>query len=128
MSAIALRPALFVLAGIQLFEGLALALAPGRFYDAVADFGPRNDHDLRDMAAFYLAAAMALAVAARRPAWRVPVLALCVMQYALHALNHLLDLGDADPGWVGPVDVVSIGALGIVLAVALRAAAQDGGA
>ncbi|HWI72977.1 MAG TPA: hypothetical protein VNT55_13570 [Baekduia sp.] len=104
-----LRAGLWALAGVQLVTGLALALTPGRFYDAIADFGPRNEHDLRDMAAFYLASAVVLAIAAaRRPSWRAPALALVGLQYGLHALNHLLDVGDADPSWVGPFDLVSL--------------------
>ena len=47
-------------------------------------------------------------LAARRPSWRAPALALVGLQYALHALNHLLDVGDADPSWVGPFDLVSL--------------------
>ncbi len=106
----------WALAGVQAVTGLALALAPGRFYDALADFGPRNDHDLRDMAAFYLASAVVLAVAAaRRPSWRAPALALVGLQYVLHALNHLLDAGDGDPAWVGPFDLATLAAGALVI-------------
>jgi membrane-associated PAP2 superfamily phosphatase len=101
---------LWALAAGQLLLGLWLALAPGAFHAALADFGPRNDHDLRDMAALYLALAAVLAVAARRPSWRVPVLALAALQYALHTVNHLVDIGRADPAWVGPFDAVTLGA------------------
>ena len=57
----ALRAGLLAIAGVQLVTGLLLAFAPRVFYDALADFGPRNEHDLRDMAAFYLASAVVLA-------------------------------------------------------------------
>jgi hypothetical protein len=120
-----MRPALLAFAAASLAQGLILALAPGAFYDAIANFGARNDHDLRDMAAFYLAAAPALAIAANRASWRAPVLALVALQYAIHALNHLLDVGDADPSWVGPFDAAALIAAAIVLGLLLRAALRD---
>jgi hypothetical protein len=103
-----LRTGILAIAGVQLVTGLWLAVAPGAFYDAIADFGPRNEHDLRDMAAFYLASAIVLAVAANRPSWRAPALALVGLQFALHALNHLVDVADADPSWVGPFDLLAL--------------------
>jgi hypothetical protein len=119
-----LRAGLWALSGVQLVTGLALAFTPRVFYDAIADFGPRNEHDLRDMAAFYLASALVLALAAGRPSWRAPALALVGLQYALHALNHLADVGDADPSWVGPFDLVTLGALALLVGGLYRAAAQ----
>lgn len=38
------RPLILALAAVQLLQGLGLALTPGQFHDAVANFGPRNDH------------------------------------------------------------------------------------
>jgi hypothetical protein len=121
----ALRSGLLGLAGVQLITGLLLAFAPGAFYDAIADFGPRNEHDLRDMAAFYLASAVVLGVAARRPSWRAPALALVGLQFALHAINHLVDIGDADPSWVGPFDAVTLAAGTLLVVLLYRAAARD---
>jgi hypothetical protein len=120
----ALRAGVLALAGVQLVQGLLLALAPGAFYDAVADFGPRNDHDLRDMSAFYLASAAVLAAAASRPSWRAPALALVGLQFALHTLNHVVDVGDSDPPWVGPFDVVSLAVGALVIGALYRAAAR----
>ncbi|MCW2994374.1 MAG: hypothetical protein JWQ18_1869 [Conexibacter sp.] len=111
----ALRAGVLAVAAIQLVTGLALALTPRAFYDAIADFGPRNEHDLRDMAAFYLASAIVLAIAAGRPSWRAPALALVGLQFALHALNHLLDVGNGDPGWIGPLDLASLALGALVL-------------
>jgi hypothetical protein len=72
-----------------------------------------------------VASAVVLAIAAGRPAWRAPVLALVGLQYALHALNHLVDAGGSDPGWVGPLDLVTLAA-GAVLVLALyRSAARE---
>jgi hypothetical protein len=118
----------FVLVGLgisQLALGGVLALAPGAFFDALADYGVRNDHFLRDISTVYLALGLALLIAADRPAWRVPVLSLGAIQYGLHALNHLVDIGEADPGWVGPFNFVSLAAFTAVLWYAMRAASGE---
>jgi hypothetical protein len=120
----ALIAGIWALAGVQLLIGLSLAAAPGRFYDAIANFGARSDHTLRDVASYYLASAAALAIAARRPSWRAPVLAVVGLQYVLHALNHLLDVGDADPSWVGPFDLVSLAAGALLIGWLYREASK----
>ena len=120
-----MRAGLLALAAVQLITGLALALTPGAFYDAIADFGPRNEHDLRDMAAFYVASAVVLGVAAQRPSWRAPALALVGLQFALHAVNHLVDVGDADPSWVGPFDLIALVAGALLIWALFRAAERD---
>lgn len=119
------RPLILALAANQLLQGVSLALAPGQFYDAVANFGPRNDHFLRDAAAFPLASAICLFVAAGRPSWRVPVLALVALQYLFHTVNHLVDIGGAEPGWVGPLDFFSLALIGVLAAALWRQAARE---
>jgi hypothetical protein len=120
----ALKPLLLVFAALQLAIGVLLWATPGFFYDHVGKFGARSDHFMGDLATFYLALAAATFVAARRPAWRVPVLALLVLQGALHSINHLIDIGNADPGWLGPFNFASVLAatavLGWMLSVARR--------
>jgi hypothetical protein len=120
-----LRLGLLAIAAVQLLTGLWLAIAPGAFYDAIADFGPRNEHDLRDMAAFYLASAVVLGVAANRPSWRAPALALVGLQFGLHAVNHLVDVGDADPSWVGWFDLLSLAAGTVLIWALYRSAERD---
>ena len=61
-----------------------------------------------DVATWYLALGAATLVSVRRVSWRVPVLALALVQYVLHALNHLIDIGEADPAWLGPANFVSL--------------------
>jgi hypothetical protein len=118
----ALRPFLYVFAAAQLALGLGLWLAPRAFYDDVGPYGPRNDHYMGDLATFYLALAVAAFVAARRPAWRVPVLALASIQYALHSLNHLIDIGNANSSWLGPANFVALLATTVLLVWMLRVA------
>jgi hypothetical protein len=122
---IRLRQAFVFLGATQLALGAFQAIAPGAFFDALGDFGSRNDHYLRDVSTLYLALGITLLVAAGRPAWRVPVLAFATIQYALHALNHLIDVSEADPGWVGPFDFVSLTMLAALLAYVMRDAARS---
>ena len=123
-----MRPALIGLTVYHLALGLYMAFAPGSFYDVIGPFEQRNDHYIRDVATFYVAFAAATGLALGRPSWRLPVLALITIEYALHALNHLIDIGDADPSWVGYSDFGSIALLTLVLAWLTRAAARERGA
>jgi hypothetical protein len=120
-----LRAGLLALAGVQALTGLWMLVAPGSFYTAIADFGPRNTHDLRDMASYFVASAVVLGVAAGRPSWRAPALALVGLQFAVHALNHLLDVGDADPSWIGPFDLIALLAGTLLIWALYRAADRD---
>ena len=88
--------------------GLLLWLTPGFFFDEIGPYGARNDHYMGDLATWYLALGAVALVAVRRARWRVPVLALAFVQYALHAVNHLIDVGEADPEWLGPANLVSL--------------------
>ena len=105
----ALRPLLYAAALFHLAVGLWQAFGTQSFGAAVAPFDGFNAHDLRDFATFYLALGVALLVVARRPEWRFPVLALAALEYALHTLNHAVDVGNAEPAWVGPADLAAVG-------------------
>lgn len=129
MSDSSFRAILIVLGASQLALAAWMVASPGSFYDAVAGFGERNDHLIRDAATFTFAIAVGLLVAASRPSWRLPVLAVAAVWYLAHALNHLVDIGDAEPGWVGPVDFALLAATGILLATlaVLAARSREGG-
>ena len=120
-----MRILLTVYAVIQLITGLLLWLTPGFFHDEIGPFGSRNDHYMADLATFYLALGAAMLVAVRRESWRVPVLAFAVMEYVLHALNHLIDIGEADPSWLGPADFAAVSLTALILAWMLRREAQE---
>jgi uncharacterized membrane protein len=110
------------LAAYELAFGLWMLVAPRSFYDAVGPFGAYNSHYVLDTSAWQLAFGVALAVAVRRASWRVPLLAFAVVQFALHAINHVVDAGEADPSWVGVFDAVSLSLATVALAVLLTAA------
>jgi hypothetical protein len=119
--------------GIGAFAVVELALAafmvvsPHRFYSAIGPFGNFNAHYLRDVATFEAALGAGLLISLRLPSWRVPVLAVTTIQYALHTLNHLLDIDKADPAWAGYFDFLSLGAGTLLLVWLLRAARARSG-
>jgi presenilin-like A22 family membrane protease len=115
-----MRIILVVFGVTQIVLGLLLWLTPGFFFEQIGPFGERNDHYMGDVATFYLAIGAALLVAVRRESWRVPVLAIALAQYTLHAVNHLIDIGESDPDWIGPADFVSIALGAALLAWMLR--------
>jgi hypothetical protein len=115
-----MRILLIVFALTQLLVGLLLWVTPGFFHEEVGPFGPRNDHYMGDLATFYLALGAVGLVAVGRASWRVPVLAFAVIAYALHSLNHLIDVGEAEPGWVGPADLVLVALSTLLIAWMLR--------
>ena len=106
----------------QLALGLLQALVPKTFFEEIGPFGVRNDHYIRDTSTFYLALGVVLLVAAKRPSWRVPVLVFTLIQYTLHSVNHLVDIGEADPEWLGPFDFISLALTAALLAWMLASA------
>jgi len=116
---------LIAFAVIQLGLALLMAVSPHTFYTAVGPFGAFNPHYIRDVASFYGAIGIGLLIAIGRPAWRVPVLALTSIQYALHSVNHLVDIGKAHPAWNGYFDFFSLAAATVLLAWLWRTAARE---
>jgi hypothetical protein len=104
----------------QLVLGLLLWLTPGFFYDEIGPYPPRNDHYMADLATFYLALGAVALLAVRRPGWRVPVLAFALVHYALHSLNHLIDIDESDPSWLGPANFASLLLTALLLGWMLR--------
>ena len=115
-----MRVLLIAFAAGQLALGLLLWLAPGFFYDEIGPYPPQNDHYMADLATFYLALGAAALAAVSRAGWRVPVLALALVHYALHSLNHLVDIGDAETSWLGPANFVALALTAGLLAWLLR--------
>jgi hypothetical protein len=102
-----------------------MAFAPHAFYTDIGPFGVANDHYIRDVATYNAALAFAFAMAVRRPSWRVPVLALTTVQFALHSINHLIDINKAHPVWNGYFDFFSLAILTVLLAWLWRKAAGE---
>jgi hypothetical protein len=120
-----MRILLIVFFVTQLVTGLLLWITPGFFHDEIGPFGPRNDHYMGDLATFYLALGAVGLISLRQVSWRVPVLAFAVIAYAFHSLNHLIDVSEADPSWVGPADLILISLSTLLLAWMLRRGRAD---
>jgi hypothetical protein len=65
-------------------------------------------HYTRDVGTFTLALGVAFGIAYRWPAWRIGVVGYALFQYAFHAINHLFDIGDANPESIGAIDFVAL--------------------
>jgi hypothetical protein len=120
MHRLALRPLLALLGLYHLLLGVAMVAAPQTFFDDVATYGAFNDHYIRDVASFYLALGVVMLVAVAKVSWQTPLLAFATLQYALHLLNHLWDVSDTDPGWLGPANAAALALIGAVLLWLLR--------
>jgi hypothetical protein len=57
----------------------------------VPDFGPLNEHFIRDLGAMFLVSGALLVYAALREAWRKFAVTLNLGWYAVHALIHVYD-------------------------------------
>jgi hypothetical protein len=111
-------------AAVELGLAIFMAFAPHVFYTSIGPFGASNEHYLRDVSTFYAALGAGAAISIRRPSWRIPVLAITTVQFGLHSVNHLVDIGKADPGWIGYFDFFSLAAATLQLAWLLRLAAR----
>jgi hypothetical protein len=109
-------------AAIQIGLALFMAISPHGFYKDVGPFGAFNAHYIRDVSTFYGAIGICLLLAVSRNSWRVPVLAVATIQYALHSVNHLIDIGKAHPAWEGYFDFATIAAASVLLAWLWRVA------
>jgi hypothetical protein len=110
------RALLIVLGLSQLGLAAWMVISPSTFFDAIAGFGARNDHYIRDAATFPFAIGVGMLVAAYRPPWRAPVLSVATVWYLAHSVNHLVDIDKADPKRVGPTDFVTLLLSGLALA------------
>ena len=108
-------PLLLYFALLHVGLGAWQLIAPGSFFDAIGPFGRANAHYTRDVGTFTLALGVAFWVAWRRPAWRVGVVGYALFQYAFHAINHLADIGNADPKALGPIDFALIALTAVLL-------------
>lgn len=96
--------ALWVLAAATGANALWMLLKPSTWYSdlpaAVADFGPYNEHFVRDVGCAFATVALALGWAAWRPALRPALVGLSAFFLIAHALLHVFDTlrGAVDAG------------------------------
>jgi hypothetical protein len=118
-----LRMAVGALGIFHVLEGIYMLLAPGSFFHRIGMYGVENTHYVGDIGSFVIAFGIALLLAAGRPSWRTPVLAVGALWYAFHALNHVFDIDEARSTARGVVDTVLL-ALGALLLAWLADVAQ----
>jgi hypothetical protein len=109
---------------VQVLTALLRVVDPGLWFDEIGGFGPQNDHYIRDTAAFEGSTGVIALIAAFTPAWRIPTLALLALQYATHAISHVVDVDNAHPEAVGVVDLVLVAGGAAALLWALRQATR----
>jgi hypothetical protein len=87
----------------NLANGAWMLADPAHWYTnlpaSVPDFGPLNEHFVRDIGCTFTLLGIALAVGAVVPRWRVAACAATAGFYGLHALVHVVDTAR---GLVGP--------------------------
>ncbi|HYZ29349.1 MAG TPA: DUF4345 family protein, partial [Thermoleophilaceae bacterium] len=103
-----LRAILMIAAVYHLLLGAFMFFAPGAFYDSFGKFPPENHHYIKDVATSYIALGFVFFVSVRRRSWRTPVLVFAALEYAIHALNHLIDVQDASSDFIGWFDFFAI--------------------
>lgn len=116
---------MLVFGAYQLLLGVYVAAAPASFFKHIGAFGVRNDHYTRDVATFFIALGVTALMAARWPSWRLPVLVFAAVQYALHTLNHYLDIDKASPHSLGPANAISLTIALFLLLLLLGLAARE---
>ena len=118
-----LRMTVGALGVFHVLEGLYMLLAPASFYSRIGTYGIENTHYVGDVGSFVLGFGVALLLAVGRPTWRTPILTVGALWYAFHALNHLVDIGEARSTARGVIDTLLL-ALGALLLAWLANVAQ----
>jgi hypothetical protein len=114
MSEGALKAILLVVAIYHVVIGGLALLAPDTFFEEIGSYGIQNSHYVGDVGAFFLAFGLAAGIAAFRPSWRASIFWVGAIWYALHAVNHAFDIGEAESegrGWSDTL-LVAFGAFG----------------
>jgi hypothetical protein len=111
-----LRTILLVASIYHLLLGAFMFFAPGAFYDSLGKFPPENHHYIKDVSTFYVALGVVLFISVRRRTWRVPVLVFTTLEYAIHTLNHLIDVNKAQTPFKGWFAFFALALLTLVLA------------
>ncbi|HEX8206929.1 MAG TPA: hypothetical protein VF587_12790 [Solirubrobacteraceae bacterium] len=113
-----------VVGASQILFGVVAFLFPGTFYDVVAGYPPYNEHFLMDVGSWQIALGALAVYGARRQDWRIGLLGLLALQYALHAIPHFIHFDDAEKSgqaWFATVALTATAVLLVALLVRERA-------
>jgi len=117
-----------VFAAVELGLAIWMAVAPRSFFTSIGPFSVYNRHYIGDVATFQAALGIGLLVAVWDHSWRVPVLGITLVQFALHSINHLVDIANSHPAWPGYFDFFALAGATLQLAwlfAASRAASSQ---
>ena len=113
----------------NLANGIWMLASPPSWYRllpaAVPDFGPLNEHFVRDIGSAFCALGASLVWAAFSPRLRVPAIGFALAFNGLHAMVHVYDTASgrvSSQHWL--IDLVPVYLPVAILAVALRAAVR----
>jgi hypothetical protein len=131
-AAIAVDPGVITV-GVGAFAAVELALAiwmvvaPRSFFTSIGPFSGYNAHYIRDAATFEAGLGFGLLVSVWERSWRVPALGITLVQFALHSVNHLVDIGASHPAWAGYFDFFALAGATLQLAWLFAAARAASG-
>jgi hypothetical protein len=121
----ALAAGLALLALYHLALAIFMAVAPHTFFTSIGPFGTSNVHYIRDTATFNAAIGAGFLVATRNAGWRIPMLSIALIQFALHSVNHLIDIAGAHPAWTGYFDFFALAVSTLLIAWLLLTARAE---
>jgi hypothetical protein len=121
---------LTVIAAGSLVNAVWALVAPQHWYQTMpdaAEFGPYNEHFVRDIGCIYLTLGLALAWSISSPSVRLPLVATVALFHVAHAVLHVFDTGrgyvPAHHWWTEvPTIYLPTAALLVVVGCLLRAA------
>ncbi|QZH69448.1 DUF4345 family protein [Mycolicibacterium farcinogenes] len=108
---------LTVLGAYFVIQGALMTIAPPWFFEYVGPYGEANSHYIRDNGAMSLAIGIGALLTIVRPQARQLMLIVITVQFWLHTVSHLIDVGNAEPYLYGPVELVLL----VLTAIALAA-------
>ena len=98
--------AIGLIGGLFVILGVWAGIDSPSFTKTLADFGPENGHLVHDFGAASVAAGVGLLIAVRRVAWRTPILVVATIWNGLHAVSHLVDIGESRSRALGITEAV----------------------
>ena len=122
-----LPPVCVALGLAWLIPALWIVIAPHSFFDHIGPFGVYNPHYMGDAAAFQAGIAVPLIASAWVAPLRAGALAVGLAAVSFHAINHWIDVNNANGGSNADVtDAILLTILALLTIAPLQAALRSG--